>query len=110
MASSALTQIANAGGEFDFDFMRYLLCRYEPTDGPQTQVSAFLRNIFPGRVMTSPFLKSTAIADAGLTSDTIYEIDRAQVNRATLNRALESINLVSAELERELHKAWGRTA
>ncbi|MGX9857551.1 plasmid partitioning protein RepA (plasmid) [Limimaricola variabilis] len=108
MASSALSQIANAGGEFDYDFMRYLLCRYEPTDGPQTQVSAFLRNMFPGRVMTSPFLKSTAIADAGLTSDTIYEIDRAQVNRATLNRALESINLVSAELERDLHKAWGR--
>lgn len=108
MADSALTQISEAGWSFEYDFIRYLLCRYEPTDGPQTQIAAFLRNQFPGRVMVNPFLKSTAIADAGMTSDTIYEVDRNQLNRGTLARALESVNLVAEELEREIHAVWGR--
>lgn len=110
MADSALEQISQAGWEFEYDFLRYLLCRYEPTDGPQTQIAAFLRNQFPGRVMVNPFLKSTAIADAGMTSDTIFEVDRSQLNRGTLSRALESVNLVAEELEREIHAVWGRRA
>ncbi len=108
LASTAMDEIGKAGHGFDYQFLRYLLCRYEPTDGPQTQMAGFLRSMFPGLVMTNPFLKSTAIADAGMTSDTIYEIDRSQINRATLSRALESINLVSDELEQEIHRAWGR--
>lgn len=108
MTSASVAELERAGFQFKYDFVRYLLSRYEPTDGPQTQVSAFLRNMFPGRVMTSAFLKSTAIADAGLTNETIFEVDRSQINRATFNRAMESVNLVVNELEREIHLAWGR--
>jgi chromosome partitioning protein len=110
MASTFLSEIEEHGASFRWDFLRYLLSRYEPTDAPQTQVSAFLRSAFAGRVMTSPFLKSTAVADAGMSSDTIYEVDRSQINRATLTRALESVNLVADELEAEIHRVWGRDA
>ena len=113
MASSYLNSIHEAtkgAKKFNFHFVRYLLSRYEASDGPQTQVAAFLRSVLPGLVMTNPILKSTAIADAGITSDTIYEISRSQMNRATLQRALESVNLVADELEQEIHRAWGRIA
>ena len=93
---------------FRWDFLRYLLSRHEPTDGPQAQVSGFLRSVFHERVMTNAFLKSTAIADAGMSSDTIYEVERGNINRATLARVLESINLVADELEDEIHRVWGR--
>jgi chromosome partitioning protein len=108
MTAASVAELERAGFQFKYDFVRYLLSRYEPTDGPQTQVSAFLRNMFPGRVMTSAFLKSTAVADAGITNDTIFEVDRSQINRATLNRAMESLKLVVQEIEREVHIAWGR--
>jgi chromosome partitioning protein len=108
MASTFLNTLNGEGEVFSWDFLRYLLSRYEPTDAPQVQVSGFLRSTFPGRVMTNPFLKSTAIADAGITSDTVYEVDRSQMNRTTLLRALESINLVANELEEDLHRVWGR--
>ena len=101
-------QIEKTGGTFHYDFLRYLLCRFEPQDGPQTQVSSFLRHVFHGHVMLNPFLKSTAIADAGITSDTIYEVAKSQMNRATLARAIESVNLVADELEQVIHQAWGR--
>lgn len=108
MTAASVAELERAGFQFNYDFVRYLLSRYEPTDGPQTQVAAFLRNMFPGRVMTSAFLKSTAIADAGLTNETIFEVDRNQINRATFNRAMESVGLVVDELEQDIRRAWGR--
>jgi chromosome partitioning protein len=59
--------------------------------------------------MTEVFLKSTAVSDAGLRQMTLYEISRAEVNKQTLDRALDSINQVVDELERTIHKAWGRS-
>ena len=44
-------------------------------------------------------LKSTAISDAGLTKQTLYEVDRSQFTRGTYDRALESLSLVNGEIE-----------
>jgi len=53
-------------------------------------------------------LKSTAVSDAGLTQQTLYEVDRSEFNRNTYDRAVESINQVSSELEGLVQAAWGR--
>lgn len=109
MATSVLQVVANHGMQLEYDFQRYLLCRYEPSDSPQAQMSGFLRYVFGPRLMTEVFLKSTAVSDAGLRQMTLYEISRAEVNKQTLDRALDSINQVVDELERTIHKAWGRS-
>ena len=108
MATSVLRVVANHGLTLNYDFQRYLLCRYEPSDGPQAQMTGFLRFNFGQRLMTETFLKSTAISDAGLRQMTLYEINRAEVNKNTLERALDSVNQVVDELETIMHKAWGR--
>lgn len=90
------------------NFIRYLLTRFEPSDGPQNQIVGFLRSIFKGYVLNHPALKSTAISDAGLTSQTIYEVERNQFTRSTYDRALESVNAVNGEIEQLIHAAWGR--
>jgi chromosome partitioning protein len=58
--------------------------------------------------MTETFLKSTAISDAGLTHQTLFEVGRGSMNRNTYDRSMESVNAVARELEQEIHKAWGR--
>lgn len=58
--------------------------------------------------MTEPMLKSTAISDAGMTQQTIYEVDPGQLIRKTIDRALSSVNNVADELERTIQMAWGR--
>jgi len=58
--------------------------------------------------MTEPMLKSTAISDAGMTQQTIYEVDPNQLIRKTLDRALTSVNSVADELEQTIQMAWGR--
>ncbi|MGC8732692.1 MAG: plasmid partitioning protein RepA [Halothiobacillaceae bacterium] len=108
MTSSLLDTIREAGMTLEYDFLRYLVSRFEPSDGPQAQVAGLLRANFGKRVMTEAFLKSTAISDAGLTHQTLFEVGRASMIRNTYDRAMESVNAVARELEQEVHRAWGR--
>lgn len=108
MTGSLLDVVANAGGGTQYDWMRYLITRYEPSDGPQTTMVGLMRSIFGSRVLTHPMLKSTAIADAGLTKQTLYEVERQQFTRGTYDRAIEALDLVNGELEGLVKLAWGR--
>jgi chromosome partitioning protein len=106
MTSELLAVVAKAGGNMQYDWMRYLVTRHEPTDGPQTQMVAFMRSLFGDRVLTNAMLKSTAISDASITKQTLYEVSRDQFTRATYDRAVESLNQVNAEIESLIEKAW----
>ncbi len=108
MTSDLLSVVEEAGGTLNFDFMRYLITRFEPNDGPQTQIAGFLRTQFGDRVLTAPMLKSTAVSDAGLTKQTIYEVGRENFTKATYDRAMESLTAVNSEIEGLMAKSWGR--
>ena len=108
MTSDLLAVVAKAGGNMDYDWMRYLITRFEPSDGPQTQMAAFMRSLFEERILTNPMLKSTAISDAGITKQTLYEVSREQFTRATYDRAIESLESVNGEIEGLIREAWGR--
>ncbi|MDI7861992.1 plasmid partitioning protein RepA [Rhizobiaceae bacterium n13] len=108
MTSDLLGVVREAGGELNFDFLRYLVTRFEPNDGPQAQIVGFMRSLFGDRVLTSAMVKSTAVSDAGLTKQTLYEVGRENFTRATYDRAIESLNSVNGEIENLIHTAWGR--
>ncbi|MGV3551044.1 plasmid partitioning protein RepA [Rhizobium sp.] len=110
MTSDLLNVVREAGGTLNFDFLRYLVTRFEPHDGPQNQIVGFLRSLFHDRVLTAPMLKSTAVSDAGLTKQTLYEVGRENFSRGTYDRAIESLEAVNAEIEKLIHTAWGRHA
>jgi len=108
MTSDLLKVVRESGGDLRYDWFRYLVTRYEPHDGPQTQIVAFLRALFGERVLTNPMLKSTAISDAGLTKQTLYEVGREKFSRGTFDRAIEAIEAVNGEIEALIKQAWGR--
>jgi chromosome partitioning protein len=109
LASETVKAVEEAiGRHVTWDFVKFLITRYEPSDGPQTQMAGYLRSILAGQVMTEPMLKSTAISDAGMTQQTIYEVDPSQLIRKTIDRALTSVNSVADELEQTIQMAWGR--
>ena len=108
MATSLLKVVEKSGQNLNYDFMRYVLCRYEPSDTPQSQMASFLRMHFGPRLMTETFVKSTAVSDAGLRQNTLYEAVRGEITRSTLDRALESFNGVANELDATIKAAWGR--
>jgi chromosome partitioning protein len=108
MTEALLTELKKSGAVLKYDFMRYLLTRFEPQDGPQTKVAALLRNLFGDHVLTNPMLKSTAISDAGLSKQTLYEIGRESMTRSTYDRAIEALDAVNGEVEGLIRTAWGR--
>jgi chromosome partitioning protein len=110
MTSDLLSVVRKAGGELQHDFIRYLVTRHEPHDGPQSQIVALLRSLFGEEVLAASAWKSTAIADAGLTKQSLYELERGAVSRATFERAIESLEAVNGEILELIHRAWGRAA
>ncbi|KMO25637.1 hypothetical protein VQ02_34430 [Methylobacterium variabile] len=110
MASDLMGVVRKAGGDLSHDFIRYVVTRHEPHDGPQSQIVALLRGLFGDDVLAASVWKSTAIADAGLTKQSLYELERNSVGRATYDRAYESLDAVHREILGLVHKAWGRTA
>jgi chromosome partitioning protein len=108
MTSDLLAVVAKAGGNMNYDWMRYLVTRYEPGDGPQAQMVGFMRSLFGDRMVTNMMLKSTAISDAGITKQTLYEVAREQFTRSTYDRAMESLDGVNGEIQSLMQSAWGR--
>ena len=108
MAGETVRTLEEVSGPIDWHFLKFLIARYEPNDVPQSPMAGFLRSILLDQVLNTPMLKSTAISDAGMTQQTIYELEPAQVVRKTLERILESVNGVADEFERTIQAAWGR--
>lgn len=108
MLGGILQSIKGAGARVRLNWFRYLVTRYEPTDGPQAQMVGFMQAMFNRRMLKNPMVKSTAISDAGITKQTLYEVDRSQFTRTTYDRAIESLNAVNGEIVELIHKAWRR--
>ncbi|MCO5066914.1 MAG: plasmid partitioning protein RepA [Rhizobiaceae bacterium] len=108
MMGEVMGTLKRAGANMRLDWLRYLVTRYEPTDGPQSQMVAFMRAIFKHHVLVNEMLKSTAISDAGITKQTLYEVERSQFTRSTYDRAMEALHRVNGEITDLIHKSWGR--
>jgi chromosome partitioning protein len=108
MLGDILKTIRKAGASVELDWLKYLITRYEPTDIPQTQMVGFMQSMLTEQMLKRPMLKSTAISDAGLTKQTLYEVERAGMNRVTYERAMEAMEAVNTEIKELIHAAWGR--
>jgi chromosome partitioning protein len=109
MLGDILKSIESAGVSVQLDWFRYLITRYEPTDIPQQQMVGFMQSMFAQQMMKSHMVKSTAVSDAGLTKQTLYEVEKAQFTASTYDRARESVDKVNAEVVCLIREAWGRS-
>lgn len=109
MTADLMDVIADSGADMTHDWMRYVLTRYEPADAPQNRIVAFLRTMYVENVLNAPMLKSTAISDAGLTKQTLYEVERSAFTRSTYDRAIESLNAVNEEIADLIQQTWRRS-
>jgi chromosome partitioning protein len=108
MLGGILKSIHAAGAKVQLDWFRYLVTRHEPTDGPQAQMVGFMQALFSQQMLKNPMLKSTAIADAGITNQTLYEVEPTQFVRSTYERALAALRAVNEEIVGLVHQSWGR--
>lgn len=108
MLGGILKPIRSAGAEVNLSWYRYVITRYEPTDVPQAQMVGFMQTMFHEFMLKNQMVKSTAVSDAGITKQTLYEVERSSMNRNTYDRALASLDAVNGEITALIHQAWGR--
>lgn len=108
LAGAYMGVIEDAGATFQYDHFKFLITRDEPTDVPSQQLTSFMRALFQDRVMSATALKSTAISDATMLKQSIYEVVRSEMTRATYDRAKGSMDAVGHEVEVMIHQSWGR--
>jgi len=108
MLGNITRTIKKAGADVRMDWLRYLITRYEPTDVPQVQMLGFMQSMLAEEILKSPMVKTTAISDAGLTKQTLYEVERSNFTRGTYDRAIECMDAVNFEIQGLIHRAWGR--
>lgn len=109
MTSDLISVIEDAGGKLDYDFLRFLITRHDPRDVPEQEIVALMRDVFDSDVLAATAWKSTAIANAGLTKQSLYELSRGSVGRSVYDRAMESINGVNEEIMQLIFSVWGRS-
>lgn len=108
MLGDILKSVEGAGVNVSLDWFRYLITRFEPMDVPQQQMVGFMQSMFAQQMMKNHMVKTTAVSDAGLTKQTLYEVERSQFTSATYDRAREAMDLVNNEVMDLLELAWGR--
>ena len=108
MLGNFVKSIREKGAPLKIDWLRYLITRFEPTDVPQTRMLGFMQTVLAEELLKNPMLKSTAISDAGLTKQTLYEVERKSFSRDTYDRAIEALDAVNFEVQGLIHRAWGR--
>jgi chromosome partitioning protein len=108
LMGNVLSTLQKAGVTLQYDWLRYLVTRFEPGDGPQAQMVDFMRELFGYHVLSRAMLKSVAISDASMTKQTLYEVERRQFTPATYDRAMECLDAVNGEIEQLIWAAWGR--
>lgn len=108
LAGAYMGVIEDAGAALDYDHFKLLITRDEPTDIPSQQITSFMRALFQDRVMSATALKSTAISDATMLKQSLYEVVRSDMTRATYDRARGSMDAIGREIEAMVRQTWGR--
>jgi len=108
LAGAYMGVIEDAGAALDYDHFKLLITRDEPTDIPSQQITSFMRALFQDRVMSATALKSTAISDATMLKQSLYEVVRSDMTRATYDRARGSMDAIGREIETMVRQTWGR--
>ncbi|WP_291735285.1 AAA family ATPase, partial [Leisingera sp. F5] len=108
MASELMQVVEEQDRDKTYDFIRFLITRYETGDQPQLQVASYLRTVLGDSVMSNEFVKSTAIGDAANTKQPVLEVEPRDMTRSTYDRIVTSISGIADEVEADLRKAWGR--
>ena len=109
MASGVLEVLHSNGGIGSYDNFVYLLTRFDTAISAQQDLAEWIRQLLGDSVIRTPFVKSSAVSEAGLSQRTVMEVDLVgSKNRKTYDRAIESVIGFSNDIEELIQEAWSR--
>ncbi len=109
LGAGTLEVVEQAEAGKTYDFIRFVLTRYNPNDQAQLQLSSFLRSQLGSAMLQNDFLQSAAIGDGTNTMQPLLELGPSGVGtRKTYDRIFECLLKISHEVEADIMRSWGR--
>lgn len=93
--------------EKDYDFLRLMITKYERKDNAQI-ITSISRQLFGDFVLEGVMPLSDAIQKASSNMQSIYEIDKYEGSKRTLDRIKLAVDEVCSQVEELIVKIWNR--
>ncbi|USI75065.1 AAA family ATPase [Sphingomonas morindae] len=108
MMDQVLGQLAQAGIEVDYGFVRLLCSKFDANDPSHAMVRQIMEGTFGPALLPVPILDSAEISHAALRMMTIYELEKPIGTARTHKRCRSNLDEALAQVEQLVRRGWGR--
>lgn len=109
MMDQVLHQLASAGIEIDYQFVRLLCSKFDGNDPSHAMVRAIMEQSFGPALLPVPILESAEISHAAMRMMTVYELDRPIGTPKTHKRCRANLDEALGQVEQLVRQGWGRS-
>jgi len=108
MMDQVLDQLAGAGIEVDYSFMRLLCSKFDGNDPSHEMVRTIMEQTFGPALLPVPILESAEISHAAMRMMTVYELEKPIGTPRTHKRSRANLDEALGQIEQLVRTGWGR--
>lgn len=107
MMDQVTGQLADAGIEVDYDFVRLICSKFDSNDPSHAMVRQIMEQTFGPALLPVPILESAEISHAALRMMTVYELEKAIGTPKTHKRCKNNLDEAMGQVEALVRRGWG---
>ncbi|MEG8223470.1 AAA family ATPase [Sphingomonas sp. HH69] len=108
MMDQVLDQLAGAGIEVDYSFVRLLCSKFDGNDPSHEMVRTIMEQTFGPALLPVPILESAEISHAAMRMMTVYELEKPIGTPRTHKRCRANLDEALGQIEQLVRTGWGR--
>ena len=108
MMDQVLAQLAGAGIEVDYSFVRLICSKFDGNDPSHAMVRAIMEQSFGPALLPVPILESAEISHAAMRMMTVYELEKPIGTPKTHKRSRANLDEAMRQVEQLVRQGWGR--
>jgi len=106
MMTSTLEELARAGGEREYAFLKILVTKMSDTKSAHQAIYRMMQAVFPHDLLQAVLKDSAEIDNATANLSTVYELTGPTTRSATHKRCRAYLDAVGREVELLIRKTW----
>lgn len=110
MMDQVLAQLAQAGIDVDYRFVRLLCSRHDTSNPSESMVIRIMEEAFGASLLPVAVLDSAEISHASLRMMTVFELERPIGTARTHKRCKHNLEEALGQVEQLLRRSWHRAA
>jgi len=107
MMNQVTAQLAQAGIEVNYDFVRLIVSKFDSNDPSHAMVRQIMEQTFGPALLPVPILESAEISHAALRMMTVYELERPIGTPKTHKRCKSNLDEAMSQVEALVRRGWG---